>query len=302
MLKRIPLNRIHRNPEQPRQHFDVAALEELAASIAENGLQQPITVRPDPNEPGTYMVVAGERRFRAHLILQERGVLDRVLCHVRSMGDEQMHVEAILENLQRVNVSPLEEAVAYDRMIREYGYTPATLAAKLGIKQAHRITDRVRLLGLTDDNRELFRRGVINASQAYAMAVLSPRQQQEMLDIIKSGKAVDWTAACKVADAIQQRDAQIGFFSEEEAPASRAKDEERMSRIEKALEQAAAAVARCFEDGELTIAGRLDPARFEKAAEKAGLLRKHLAQIEAALGHGGTVAQLRMVEATDVAA
>lgn len=294
MLKRIPLHQIHRNPDQPRQHFDEAALRELADSIAENGLQQPITVRPD-REAGGYQIVAGERRFRAHLILQERGQASDVLCHVRRMGDEQMHVEAILENLQRVDVSPLEEAVAYDRMIREFGYTPETLAAKLGIKQPHRITDRTRLLGLTDDNRELFRRGVINASQAYAMAVLTPRQQQEMLQIIKGGRAVDWTAACKVADAIQQRDAQGGFFSEEEAPKARAADEERMSRIEKAIEAATAAVARCFDDGEVTIAGQLDPARFEKAAERCKLLRRHLAQMEAALGHGGTVARLSIV-------
>lgn len=290
MLKRIPLDQIHRNPLQPRQFFEQSALEELAASIEASGLQQPITVRPDGD--GTFTIVAGERRYRAHRILAERGVLSDVLCHVRRMDDEQMHVEAILENLQRVDVSPLEEAVAYDRMIREFGYTAESLAAKLGIKQPHRITDRTRLLGLTPDNRELFRRGVINASQAYAMAALAPHQQQEMLGIVKSGKAVDWTSALRAADAIQQRDAQVGLFSPDEAPVARARDEEQMSRIEKAIEAATTAVANCYVDGELRLSGRLNPDRFEKAVEKARLLRKHLQQIEAALTHGSVVASI----------
>lgn len=281
MLKRIPLNQIMGNPNQPRKHFDADKLNELAMSISQNGLKQPITVRPIPEtEDGIkFEIVMGERRFRAHKVLA--GIPDiepvtDILCHVRKMDDQTMHIDAILENLQREEVSPIEEAEAFDRAMTEFGYTVEELAQKLGIKQHFRITERVQLLGLTADNRDLLRRGVISNTQAFHMAPLSPNGQQKMLQLIRDGLVKTNQAAQQAAHAIKVKEDQAGMF--EELPPQRKKVS--AAGEEAKLDQVGAALNKLLKDGQFHAPDNIDINSAERCKAKAKALRSILGQIE----------------------
>ena len=286
MLKNISLDLITRNPDQPRQSFDQRALGELAASIEENGLQQPITVRPiEPDADGhTFMVIAGERRFRAHKLLAESGKAETVLCHVRKMDDRTMHVQAILENLQRSEVAPMEEAVAYQRMIDDYDFTPATLAKQLGISQVWRITDRTALLGLTPDNRGLIAQGIITLTQASHMARLSPNGQQKFLKLCTTGLASTNKAAAEAADAIAAQEAQIEMPMVTQMP-KRAS----IKSVEDQIDKLGAALQPMFKDGPYRVESPIVPSEAQRCIEKIKLLRKNLGQIESELNRAATV-------------
>lgn len=290
MLKKIPLTLITRNPDQPRQHFDPKALRELADSIRENGLQQPITVRPmEADEEGhKFQVVMGERRFRAHLLLAEDGECADILCHVRKMDDSQTHINAILENLQREEISPIEEAMAYHHAIEEFGYTAEALAKKLGINQSWLIPNRIRLLGLTPDNRDLLVKGVISKKQALAMAELSPNGQQRFLDLVRKG-LVSTNKSCEAAaERIAAEEAQTTM------PMPKQKRERApIKPIADKIDALGAAISGLFKDGELTMtADGVDPAEAQKCIEKLKMLRANIGQIERELTCAASMAAL----------
>lgn len=286
MLKRIPLELITRNPDQPRQTFDKVALEDLASSIRENGLQQPITVRPmERNADGhEFMIIMGERRFRAHKLLSDEGHTADILAQVRKMGDREMHINAILENLQRSEVSPLEEADAYQRAIEVFDFTVPELAKKLGISQSWRITYRLKLLGLTRDNRDLVARGVISMTQAYHMAGLSVNGQTSFLTLCKSGLASTEASAGAAADAIATKEAQIEMPMVTQLPKRQS-----IKSVEDRVDQVGTAVQPFFKDGQFKIQGRLDPSQAQRCAEKIKLIRAHLGQVERELMRAASV-------------
>lgn len=289
MLKRIPLSDITRNPDQPRQHFDERALADLAESISINGLKQPITVRPiDGNDDGPhFMIVMGERRFRAHQLLATEGKADTILCHVRRMSDEDMHIDAILENLQRAEVSPLEEAIAYERMIREYGYTEASLANQLGIGQTWRIGDRLCLLKLTPDNRDLLTKGVITMKQARAMSRLSTNGQQEFLQLAKAGLVNSKEACYEAADKIAAKEAQGGMDLGEDDLAPRKKQSAKS--YEDRIDKVGAALSPMLKDGRFECPDDIDTAEAMRCVEKVKGLQACLRQIERELTRAASV-------------
>ena len=185
MEKRVLVAQCHPNPDQPRKRFEPTALAELAESIKQNGLLQPITVRvfaPDPRvcfgadrlgEMAQFTIVAGERRWRAH---QVAGLEFNTVNVHEVMSDDAMAINAIVENLQRQDITPLEEARAFQRMI-DGGYTCETLAHRLGIKQQHRISDRLQLLRLREDYLRLFEQGTLTPSQAFELSRLEIQYQ-----------------------------------------------------------------------------------------------------------------------------
>ncbi len=280
MLKRIPLDLITRNPDQPRQTFDQTALEDLAESIRQNGLKQPITVRPMPmDENGcTHMVVMGERRYRAHLLLAEDGDAENILCHVRKMDDQTMHIDAILENLQRAEVAPLEEAAAYQVAIEQHGFTPATLAKRLGIGQVWRITDRLRLLGLRPRMQELMASGIITPTQAYHMAPMCAEGQEKFLTLVKQGLAVSYKACADTAAAIQSKLDQVGMDLPA-MPQTRAS----AKPVEDKIDAIGRAVAALFKDGEIQVPDGIMLSDADKCLQKLKLLKRNIANIESAL-------------------
>ena len=147
-VRHLPIGRISSNPDQPRQHFDEEALQDLAASIREHGILQPVLVRPRAD--GHFQLVAGERRWRAARIA---GLME-IPAIVEHIDDEAALEIAIIENLQREDISPLEEAEMFDRMTSQHGYSLRKLAQKLGKDKGY-IENRLRLADAPPEVRQL---------------------------------------------------------------------------------------------------------------------------------------------------
>ena len=157
------------NPYQPRKHFDEAKLAELARSVEQHGILQPLIVRP---ADGEYELVAGERRLRAAKIAG----LPRVPVVIRSLTDREMMEIALIENLQRQDLNPLEEAQAYRRLMEEYNYTQEQLAERVG-KSRSAVANTLRLLVLHPDVRSFVAEGQL--SEGHARAILGlPLEKQ----------------------------------------------------------------------------------------------------------------------------
>jgi ParB family chromosome partitioning protein len=175
-VKVLPLDRIDSNPQQPRLAFDESTLEELAASIREHGVLQPILVRP--RDENRYQLIAGERRWRASKLAG----MATIPALVEDIDDETALEISIIENLQREDISPLDEAAMYDRMIREHGYSIRKLAEKLGKDKGY-LENRLRLADAPPEVRELVSLRKDTLSHAYElMKVTDPKKRKRLAD------------------------------------------------------------------------------------------------------------------------
>ena len=196
--KDVPIEQLHPNAQQPRRRFSEAALEELAESIRSNGVIQPILVRHHHERAGEYEIVAGERRWRA----AQRAQLHQVPVVVRDIDDGQALELALVENLQREDLSPLEEADAYHRLMESFAYTQESLAKNLGKSRSH-IANTLRLRALPDAVKELLEDGQLSAGHGRALLGaadpealaretvkkrLSVRQVERLVQKLKSGE------------------------------------------------------------------------------------------------------------------
>lgn len=163
----LPIEKVVANAEQPRQDFVKEDLEELAASIAEKGIIQPIIVRPDPKQSGMYQIIAGERRWRAAQIAQ----LHNVPVIVREMDDTEVLEVAIIENVQRKDLNPVEEALGYKHLMESFGHTQEKISKALGKSRSH-IANILRLLHLPDDVLRLVRVGELSSGHARALVTV----------------------------------------------------------------------------------------------------------------------------------
>lgn len=173
------MSAIRPNARQPRQAFPQAGIEELAASIREVGVLQPLVVRPTA---GGFELIAGERRLRA---AKEAG-LDRVPVLIRQAGDNESMELALVENLQRENLSPLDTAAAYQALIDGFGLTKEQLARRLGKSRAA-VTNTLRLVQLPGPIREMLGRGQL--SEGHARALLGMQTQDQMVRLAKQVQA-----------------------------------------------------------------------------------------------------------------
>jgi ParB family chromosome partitioning protein len=183
-LKDIAVNAIDPNPNQPRVHFDEASLAELTASISAIGVLQPILVRPDEN--GRYQLIAGERRWRA----ASRAGLQMVPAIVRVTDDVSSVEQALVENLHRQDLTPLEEAAAYQQLLEDFNMTHEQVASKVG-KSRSAITNALRLLGLPPSIQSLLADGRLSAGHAKALLGTPDRSLQEQL--AKRAVEMGWT-------------------------------------------------------------------------------------------------------------
>lgn len=163
-LRRVPIERIVPNPDQPRRSFAEEALDELAESIRAKGVIQPLIVRPDPGDATRFQIVAGERRWRA----SQRAQLHELPVIVREFDDTEVLEVAIIENIQRADLNALEEALGYRQLIERFGHTQEQLARALGKSRSH-IANMMRLLGLPEEIQELLRGGQLSAGHARAL-------------------------------------------------------------------------------------------------------------------------------------
>ncbi len=160
----LPIEKIFANPDQPRQDFHKEDLDDLAASIAEKGIIQPIIVRTDPKQAGMYQIVAGERRWRAAQLAQ----LHEVPVILREMDDTEMLEVAIIENVQRSDLNAVEEALGFKQLMESFGHTQERLAKVIGKSRSH-IANILRLLHLPDDVLNLLRAGELSSGHARAL-------------------------------------------------------------------------------------------------------------------------------------
>ncbi|MFP5348629.1 MAG: ParB/RepB/Spo0J family partition protein [Gammaproteobacteria bacterium] len=183
-LKHLPVDMLQRGKYQPRTHMDSAALDELAASIKAQGVVQPIVVRP--LAAGGYEIIAGERRWRA----AQRAGLETVPAVVRNIPDEAAIAIALIENIQRENLNPVEEANALQRLIDEFGMTHQRVAEAVGRSRAA-VTNLLRLLTLNDDARKMLEEGKMDMGHARALLSLPASQQSQIAhQVIERGLSV----------------------------------------------------------------------------------------------------------------
>jgi len=161
----LPIEQVRRNPEQPRRDFPETELDELAASIGEKGVLQPILVRPVAGEPGEYQIVAGERRWRA----AQRAGLREIPVVVRELDDLEAMEIAIIENVQRADLNAIEEAFGYQSLIERFGRTQEAVAQTVGKSRSH-VANALRLLGLPEAVQLELRAGRLSAGHARAIA------------------------------------------------------------------------------------------------------------------------------------
>ncbi|MDQ1530441.1 MAG: ParB family transcriptional regulator, chromosome partitioning protein [Microbacteriaceae bacterium] len=180
-LANLDVGDIRPNPQQPRKDFDEAALSELVHSVRENGVLQPVVVRPlASGEPAKYELVMGERRLRATKLAGLR----TIPAVIKDTADEQMLHDALLENLHRSQLNPLEEASAYQQLMADFGITHEELGSRLG-RSRPMITNTVRLLKLPEHIQRKVAAGVLSAGHARAvLSVVDPELMDRLVDKI----------------------------------------------------------------------------------------------------------------------
>jgi ParB family chromosome partitioning protein len=180
-VREIELSRIRRNPSQPRMQFDEAALEELAQSIRERGVLQPILLREDGDG---FMIIAGERRWRA----AQRAQLHAIPAIVRDIDESTIAELALIENIQREDLNPLEEAQGYRQLIAQYGRTQDAVAKVVHKSRSH-VANLLRLLDLPEFVRQSLLRGDISMGHARAVATAADPEALTR-DVIRKGLSV----------------------------------------------------------------------------------------------------------------
>ena len=160
----VAIEKIAPNPDQPRHQFDEEQLQDLARSIKEKGVIQPLIVRQSPEDDSQYQIVAGERRWRAAQLAQ----LHELPVLVRSFDDTEVLEIAIIENIQRADLNPVEEALGYRQLMDRFGHTQEKMAEALGKSRSH-IANLMRLLGLPEGVLEFLRKGELSAGHARAL-------------------------------------------------------------------------------------------------------------------------------------
>jgi ParB family chromosome partitioning protein len=193
----VALSDIAPNPQQPRVRFDEDSLGELAASIAEVGVLQPVVVRPGEPE-GTYVLIAGERRLRA----AGAAGLTTIPAVIRSVeSDDRYLTEALIENVQRTDLSPLEEAAAYRNLLEDFGMTHEQVAARVG-KSRSAVTNTLRLLQLPASIQGMLERGELSAGHARALLPLD--DEAYAVHIAQKVVADGWSVRA-VEEAVKMR-------------------------------------------------------------------------------------------------
>lgn len=210
MLVEVPVADIRPNPHQPRVHFDEETLGELAASIAQIGILQPVLIRPVDDTDVRFELIAGERRWRA----ARRAGLATIPAVVRTTDDIASVEQALVENLHRQDLTPLEEAAAYQQLIEDFGLTHEQLAERVG-KRRSSITNTLRLLGLPPTVQHLLADGRLTAGHARALLGTPDRALQDELARLAADEG--WTVRA-VEEAVRRGSADPAVDEPEPSP------------------------------------------------------------------------------------
>lgn len=296
-LTSIHVDKIRGNPNQPRKFFDENAMQELVRSICENGLKQPITVRPIEYEigPAQYEIVMGERRWRAHKILAQRGrkQFEAILCNVKDIDDETMAIDAIIENLTRADIKPVEEARAFKNLI-DQGWDTAKLANRLGVLE-YRVIEKLSLLNLDESIQSLINSGNLATTSGVELAKLPKSEQITIAQKINAGTLRTITeiraAVQAVLDIINQRDIFQDYNTSHGVVSST--EVSTVNAMERRIERAAELLSHGWKDGECVVASKVSPDRVRLMAERLAALRLSISRMERELK--ATAAQADML-------
>lgn len=273
MLQEIPIDQVFPNPDQPRRHFDEKELRALASSIRENGLMQPIVVRPVGDR---FQIIAGERRWRAHRILAERGQAKSIRALVNETTDGDMEIQSIVENLQRVDIRPLEEANAFHRAMAR-GLTPEQLATRIGCL-VFRVHERLGLLKLDAQLQKLVEVGALAPTSGYEISKLPARKQMKIFKSISAGKLRGIVEIRAAVDAELAELDQADIFG---GSGKATKEElDTVSRMEAKVTAVAGMVSAGWKDGDCIVATKVSPDRSARMAEQLAVIRRHLQIME----------------------
>ncbi|MGP2490442.1 ParB/RepB/Spo0J family partition protein [Mesorhizobium sp. PUT5] len=241
---KVPIEFISPNPRNPRRQFGDADLTDLAQSIREHGVVQPVVVRPAPGQDGRYEIIAGERRWRA----SQRAGLAEIPVIVREVDDRTALELAIIENVQRADLNPIEEAQGYQQLIDEHGYSQADLGQVIGKSRSH-VANTLRLLRLPDVIRDMLVDGALSAGHARTL-VTAQDPAGLAKRIVEDGLSVRQAEALAQMPPAQQR---------EPRPAAAAQKDADMLALEKLLSDATGmkvTIAHKDRGGELRVAYR----------------------------------------------
>ena len=221
-MAEVAIADIEPNPLQPRRTFDEEALQELAASISQLGVIQPITLRRRAD--GKYTIISGERRWRASQIAG----LEHLPAYIREVDDENLHAMALVENIQRQDLNAIEIALGMQRLIEECGLTQEAMADKVGKKRST-VTNYLRLLSLPSEVQLALKEGLVTAGHAKAIAGIDPSEQIKALKkCIKRGLSVRQME--QMARKLNER-AETTLLEDEEYPESYASLIDELERL-----------------------------------------------------------------------
>ena len=271
-LTTLRLADIFPNPDQPRKDFDPLKLEELAMSIREYGVQEPIKV---VERAGGYMIVMGERRYRASKLAE----METIPAIIEELTDEQVEELALLENLQREDLNIIEEAKAFQRLL-DRGLTVEELATKLGFKQPWRITERTSLLNLKADFQDLVIKGHLSPSQAFEMSRVSGEDQLVVFRKIREGKLDSYEKLRAFVSSLLDTSIEGSLF---EIKPLTEKERAVLTSYELAIDKLVAFLNRSFKDNELLVLKKVLAGNRSENIAKIDLIIKDLQKIRKAL-------------------
>jgi ParB family chromosome partitioning protein len=268
----VPLNLIYPNPAQPRKVFPREALEELALSIKEQGLIEPLVVVPKGEK---FMLIAGERRWRA---CQMAGIVTAPV-RILEADDRQIAEMALVENIQRQDLTPLEEARAFKEMLDKNGYTKEELAQKLGFKQVWRVDERLSLLNLAPKFQDALTFGIITPSQGFEISRLSDAEDQEVVfRKIKAGELPTYNHLRRFVTAMVDSKKDKVLFA-----MPKKQDLEIVSRWEKTLDAVTGLIVKSFSPEDCKVLARVCQGNAQVNLIKIDMIIKHLNLVKKAM-------------------
>ncbi|MBN1663487.1 MAG: ParB/RepB/Spo0J family partition protein [Deltaproteobacteria bacterium] len=268
----LQIDKIYPNPNQPRKHFDEVKLEELAQSIKESGLMEPLIVVKRGTED-LYMIIAGERRWRASRVAG----MNEVPVIVKEADDQTVAELSLLENLQREDLSIIEEALAYQGLLN-MGLSQEDIARKMGIKQPWRIQERLNLLKLLPVYQDYALKGILSPSQAQELSRLPRDKQDIVFDKIVSGKLNSYNKLRAHINAMLYVYEQSSFI-----PEPTKKEEEVKTKYDQLIEKLVYFLNRSFNRDDLSILAKVLDSTAETNIERIDMIIWHLNKIKRAL-------------------
>lgn len=293
-MPRIAIDRIEPDSEQPRKTFLASEINELAASILEHGLIQPVTVRAHEKRKGVFRMCYGERRLRAHHVLVNAGhkrfaFIDATVRQPKNEID--LRVKQIVENTQRADMPLLEEAAGYANLAA-MGLSEEEIARQCGVDES-RIRSRLALLNLAPELIHLFKRGQLEKQHALELSRLPRHEDQKrLLQMINRGEiAPAWHSVRKAVDVIVNKVTQTDMFGGEAAATTQ--EVAAVNAMEERIERAARLMSSGWRDGECVVAAKVSRDRAAHMADKLAAMRDCVRRMENELRH--VTAQARIV-------